>query len=138
MDVSLQRDMESGEDEQKIDISPDAKLNYLEVHRDQQYTLVVGTKRKNHSQSLKAHCPRFHRGKDEGWFLVLGDVDNRELLALKRISGVNGPRKVHYLQFVTPPNQGKLELTLPLAINLCSCVEHTRVPRYCCCKYCFF
>lgn len=106
IDLSLQSDMELGE-EKKIDVSPDLKPNFLELHRDQQYTLIVGTKRKNYSQSLKAHCPKFHRAKDEGWFLILGDIDRRELLALKRVAGINGPRKIHYLQFTAPPNPCK-------------------------------
>ena len=32
-----------------------------------------------------AHAPRFPKPKDEGWFLVIGDVEQYEVLALKRV-----------------------------------------------------
>ncbi|XP_023246702.1 activating signal cointegrator 1 complex subunit 3 [Copidosoma floridanum] len=111
IDLALQGDLESTEKEKKIEIAESADKKYISLHRDSEYTLVVGTKRKNHSQSqLRAHCPRFHRPKDEGWFLILGDVENRELWALKRVAGINGPRKMHYLQFKTPSCPGPMRL----------------------------
>lgn len=61
--------------------------------------------RLNHARELKAHAPKFSRSKDEGWFLTLGSVDDNELLALKRVSGVRG-RSVQQLSFYTPSKPG--------------------------------
>lgn len=106
IDLCIQGDAEFSEDK-KIEISSKTAGKYLHLNGNQEYTLVVGSRRKNYSQTLKAHCPRFHRGKDEGWFLVLGDLAHRELWALKRVSGINGSRKTHYLQFTTPATSGE-------------------------------
>lgn len=46
----------------------------------------------------KAYAPKFPKPKDEGWFLIVGDVDNKELVALKRVSYVRGELyHVYYL-----------------------------------------
>jgi len=62
----------------------------------------------NKSKTLKAHCPMFLKGKDESWFLVLGNIQNRELWALKRVSSINSQQRCHQLQFTTPDSLGKL------------------------------
>lgn len=67
--------------------------------------------RLNHSRDLKAHAPRFSRPKDEGWFLTLGSVDDGELLALKRVTGVRG-KSTQQLSFYSPPKPGKFSLSL--------------------------
>lgn len=82
----------------------------INIHKDQDYILNIGMRRKNKSSNLKAHCPMFHKGKDEGWFLVLGSIQNRELLALKRVSGISGERKCHQLQFTAPSDLGNFIL----------------------------
>ena len=47
-----------------------------------------------HTQSdPKAYAPKFPKTKDEGWWLVLGEVDSGELLALKRIGFIRGRTK---------------------------------------------
>jgi activating signal cointegrator complex subunit 3 len=38
----------------------------------------------------KAYTPRFPKPKDEGWFLIIGNVDARELVALKRVPCIRG------------------------------------------------
>ena len=38
------------------------------------------------SKAPTAHTPRFPKIKEEGWWIVVGDVVNDELLALRRIS----------------------------------------------------
>lgn len=81
--------------------------DYILVQSDTEYTLNIGLKRIYHSRTLKAHCPMFQKGKDESWFLILGDVHNKELLALKRVSGVNSQHRYHQLQFTTPRHLGK-------------------------------
>lgn len=81
--------------------------NPIIVQRKEEYTLIIGLKRDNNTKFLKAHCPMFSKGKDESWFLVLGDVKNKELLALKRASGVNNQQKYHRLQFTISDQLGK-------------------------------
>ena len=43
-----------------------------------------------HPSDRHAHAPRFPKAKDEGWWLVLGEVDSGELLALKRVGFIHG------------------------------------------------
>lgn len=54
----------------------------------------------------KVHCPKFPKGKDEGWFLTLGDPYNGELMAMKRCAYRNN-KSSHQLSFITPSKIGK-------------------------------
>ena len=49
----------------------------------------------------KVHAPRFPKAKDEGWWLVLGEVDSGELVALKRLGFVRGSTRSS-LAFCSP------------------------------------
>lgn len=80
-------------------------FDYISIRKGQDYILNVIMKRKNKSNNLKAHCPLFQKGKDEGWFLVLGNVSDKELLVLKRASAINEQRK-YQLQFTAPSKLG--------------------------------
>lgn len=75
------------------------------VHMERDYTLNVKMLRKNRSPSLKVHCPLYHKGKQEGWFLVLGN--EQELLALKRVTAINNNHKNISLQLQIPQQRGK-------------------------------
>jgi hypothetical protein len=86
---------------------PSTKSDWIQVHADQEYTLMVQLERVNRARDLKVHSPRFPRGKDEGWFLTLGNIESRELMALKRVSAVRGSRKCQQLTFFTPKTTGK-------------------------------
>ncbi|XP_011704031.1 PREDICTED: activating signal cointegrator 1 complex subunit 3 isoform X2 [Wasmannia auropunctata] len=88
--------------------------DYVPVRRNEEHTLIIGLKRMNNSKTLKAHCPMFLKGKDESWFLVLGDIQNRELWALKRVSGINNQLRYHQLQFTTPNSLGTTKLAFYL------------------------
>ncbi|XP_026299668.1 activating signal cointegrator 1 complex subunit 3 isoform X2 [Apis mellifera] len=88
-------------------------LDYINIHKDQDYILNIIMKRKNKSNNLKAHCPLFQKGKDEGWFLILGNVSDKELLVLKRASAINEQRK-YQLQFTAPSKLGQTTLTFYL------------------------
>ena len=107
LEVSLQ-----GSDEEESDnkiISLQTKSNKCtDVYENRDYTFTVTMSRKNRSSNLKAHSPCFLRGKDEGWFLVLGDISQQELWALKRVSGISGPKRSNQLQFTAPSSPGKL------------------------------
>lgn len=75
------------------------------VHMERDYTMNVKMQRKNRSSGLKVHCPLYHKGKQEGWFLVLGN--GRELLALKRVAAINNNRRSIPLQLQIPQQRGK-------------------------------
>lgn len=69
-------------------------------------TLSVRLQRKGRAPAgLRAHAPRLARGADETWFLSLGSVEHRELMALKRVSGLRATA-THSLTF-TIPQTGK-------------------------------
>jgi activating signal cointegrator complex subunit 3 len=86
---------------------PGTKADWIQVHADQEYTLMVQMERVNCTRDLKVHSPRFPRGKDEGWFLTVGSIESGELLALKRVSAIRGSRKCQQLTFCTPKTIGK-------------------------------
>ncbi|CAG0914937.1 unnamed protein product [Notodromas monacha] len=67
----------------------------------------------NNKWNTAAVTPAWNKGKDEGWFLVLGCVDSGELLGLKRV-GYIATRATFHLTFHTPPAPGRLLLTLYL------------------------
>ncbi|XP_061770948.1 activating signal cointegrator 1 complex subunit 3 [Nerophis ophidion] len=92
--------------------------NWLEVHADQEYVLQVTLRRINmgqqrRKQDNKAQAPRFPKVKDEGWFLVIGEVDHKTLLAVKRVGYVRNHTNVS-IAFYTPENVGKCIYTLYL------------------------
>ncbi|XP_037533274.1 activating signal cointegrator 1 complex subunit 3 [Nematolebias whitei] len=85
--------------------------SWLDVHADQEYVLQVSLRRlsmgqQRRQQDSKAQAPRFPKVKDEGWFLVLGELEHKELLAVKRV----GPVRSHTaaaVAFYTPETTGK-------------------------------
>lgn len=101
---------------------PDRKSadDCIDVHANTNYTLEITLKRKNRSNNLRAHSPLFLRGKDEGWFLVLGDIAQRELWALKRAAGINNQPKLNQLEFTAPSFTGRLKLALFMIFCLVS------------------
>ncbi|XP_078037665.1 activating signal cointegrator 1 complex subunit obelus [Augochlora pura] len=113
IDVSLEGHYSDGIKQKSI-ILKTASTTSIDVHQDQDYTLNIGMKRRNKSNNLKVHCPMYQKGKDEGWFLVLGNTYDKELWALKRVSGINDQRKCHQLQFTTPSKLGSTAITLYL------------------------
>lgn len=64
---------------------------------------MCGLQRKQDSHAV---TPRFPKSKDEGWFLILGEVDKRELLALKRVGFVRN-HQVVCMSFYTPEVPGR-------------------------------
>ncbi|XP_014597737.1 PREDICTED: activating signal cointegrator 1 complex subunit 3 [Polistes canadensis] len=112
IDLTLHGNWEDG-NEKKIPL----QTNYnqvIDLRENEEYTLVIKMKRKNHSNTLKAHCPMFQKGKDEGWFLLLGDISKRELWALRRVNSINDHHRIYQLQFTAPRNIGSMKLTFYL------------------------
>lgn len=67
------------------------------------YLFLAGLQGK---QDNHAVAPRFPKSKDEGWFLILGEVDKRELIALKRVGYVRN-HHVASISFYTPEAPGR-------------------------------
>uniref|UniRef100_A0A8C8TR72 Activating signal cointegrator 1 complex subunit 3 n=1 Tax=Peromyscus maniculatus bairdii TaxID=230844 RepID=A0A8C8TR72_PERMB len=90
---------------------------WIKLHADQEYVLQVSLQRVHFEPQGKhesyAVTPRFPKLKDEGWLLILGEVDKRELIALKRVGFV----RTHHdasLSFFTPETPGRYIFTLYL------------------------
>lgn len=97
---------------------PPTKDDWIPIHRDQDYTLqtnfhryVNKMHRTNETIIPKAHCPKFPKVKDEGWFLVLGAPHDGELIALKRCSYRN-TRSTHQVTFTAPHRIGRFIYTV--------------------------
>jgi activating signal cointegrator complex subunit 3 len=85
---------------------------WQDVHADQEYLLEVFLHRLNNCPR-NAHAPKFPKPKPAGWFLVLGDVEAGELLALKRITSLK-PTQNLSLSFFSPETCGRVIYTLYL------------------------
>nr|XP_040137973.1 activating signal cointegrator 1 complex subunit 3 [Ictidomys tridecemlineatus] len=91
---------------------------WIKLHADQEYVLQVSLQRVHFGfhkgkQESSAVTPRFPKSKDEGWFLILGEVDKRELIALKRVGYVRN-HHIASLSFFTPEIPGRYIFTLYL------------------------
>ncbi|XP_061631426.1 activating signal cointegrator 1 complex subunit 3 isoform X1 [Phyllopteryx taeniolatus] len=98
--------------------NPREARSWLDVHADQEYVLQVSLRRINRGQTrrkqdAKAQAPRFPKVKTEGWFLVVGEVDHKALLAVKRIGYVRNHSTVS-VAFYSPEKTGKCIYTLYL------------------------
>ncbi|GAB6024989.1 activating signal cointegrator 1 complex subunit [Chamberlinius hualienensis] len=102
----------------KIDFTSAQKqsMEWITVNANKEYSLKVCLNRLNRVQrsECQAHCPRFPRVKDEGWILILGNRENGEMLALKRIAFVYGSNHTYHLSFCAPPKVGRVIYTLYL------------------------
>ncbi|XP_075718320.1 activating signal cointegrator 1 complex subunit 3 [Rhinoderma darwinii] len=91
---------------------------WISLHADQEYVLQVNLQRiragyRKGKQDSKAIASKFPKAKDEGWFLILGEVDKKELVALKRVGYVRN-RSTVSIAFYTPENIGRCIYTLYL------------------------
>lgn len=99
---------------------------------ESEYKLHVGLTRKSirssssngkqqpQRQDGKIYAPMFPKPQYESWWMILGDANRDELLAMKRISMRNGPNETltnksnSVLTFDTPERLGKQQYTLYL------------------------
>lgn len=91
---------------------------WIKLHADQQYVLQVSLQRVHfgfHKGKHESHAvtPRFPKLKDEGWVLILGEVDKRELMAVKRVGFVRTHHEAS-ISFFTPETPGRYIFTLYL------------------------
>lgn len=63
-------------------------------------------------------CLLLIQPKDEGWFMILGDTEYRDVIALKRLGGVK--RKTQQQLLITTPNvEGTRGLVIFKHIQCC-------------------
>lgn len=74
---------------------------------------MVDLFRLGRKNSQYIYSPKFPKPKDEGWFLTLGNIEYKELLALKRI-GYRSNRSTHQLCFTAPQKTGRTIYTVYL------------------------
>lgn len=94
-------------------VQPQSRDRWMEVHPGEEYTLNVSLIRLGKRETNQIYCPKFPKGKDEGWFLTLGNQENGELIAMKRI-GYRHNKSSHQLTFYTPEKRGRLIYTVYL------------------------
>ncbi|KAK3734227.1 hypothetical protein QZH41_012947, partial [Actinostola sp. cb2023] len=99
----------------KLDLHDGRHDNWSRVHADQEYSLNINLRRLNRvkGSEIKVHAPLFPKSKTEGWWLVLGDTDSGELIALKRLGTIRSTTQTT-LSFYTPENLGRKIYTLYL------------------------
>lgn len=100
---------------------PPNKDHWMHIHQNEEYTIQAKfhrniekssrNKRNKEHTIPKVHCPKFSKVKDEGWFMILGDSNNGELLALKRCSYRNS-NSYHSVTFTAPERIGKWKQNL--------------------------
>ncbi|XP_074644659.1 activating signal cointegrator 1 complex subunit 3-like [Tubulanus polymorphus] len=92
--------------------------DWIQVHADQEYVLNIRLTRLNKTKKRdsKAFAPKFTKAKDEGWFLIVGDIENQELIAIKRIGFVRQSTNVT-LSIYSPENTGRVIYTVYLLSN---------------------
>ncbi|XP_029414442.1 activating signal cointegrator 1 complex subunit 3 isoform X3 [Nannospalax galili] len=114
-------DLVEGHNERSIStLSADKRDDnkWIKLHADQEYVLQVSLQRIHFGfhkgkQECYAVTPRFPKSKDEAWFLILGEVDKKELIALKRVGYIRNHHDVS-LAFYTPETPGRYIFTLYL------------------------
>ncbi|KAL4717222.1 hypothetical protein ACJJTC_017109 [Scirpophaga incertulas] len=82
---------------------------WMPLHAEQEYTVVLEMQRRGGNPN-NVLCPRFPRGKNEGWFLTLGSLEHSELHALKRVP----PKGTAQITFYTPSQPGRIIYTVYL------------------------
>lgn len=112
---------ESGQKETKVISTAQTEgiaRNWVPVHAEQEYVVVIEMTKENSGFkgqrfNTKAHAPHFPKVKDVGWWVVLGEMDSGELLAVKRAGQVRS-RSTVSLSFYTPEILGRKIYTVYL------------------------
>lgn len=79
----------------------------MDISAESEYTLLVEMKILNRVVPSKAHAPKFSKPKDVGWFIMLGSIEQWELIALKRNANTRYRTTSSRLVFNTPSKPGK-------------------------------
>lgn len=79
----------------------------MDILAESEYMLLIEMKILNRIVPAKAHAPKFSKPKDVGWFMMLGSVEEWELIVLKRNANTRYRTTTSKLAFTTPPKSGK-------------------------------
>ena len=85
-------------------------INSEDIIAGEPVIMAVSLNREGDQEPAPVSAPRFPGRKDENWWLVVGNVEANQLLAIKRISLQNSATAK--LQFAAPEQHGATELTL--------------------------
>lgn len=78
----------------------------MDILSSSEYTLIAEVKILNRVIPSKAYAPKFSKPKDVGWFMILGSIEQWDLIGLKR--NVNRYRTTSSrLVFNTPAKPSK-------------------------------
>lgn len=108
VEIKLRGPLKHDEEIDRLIQQPSDRNIWYQVHADEEYTMMVHLQRFGAKTSKHIYC-RFPKPKDEGWFLTLGNQENGELLALKRVSY---NRNSHPLIFNAPTTPGRVIYTV--------------------------
>ena len=122
VELSLCEDATDDDNKEKQQGAPSIRIDtkdgkkWIKVKPDTDYTLNIKVGRSRYPErtqgdSIKAYAPHFPKPKDEGWFMVLGTVDNGELVALKRVATLRGTSN-QQINFTTPEESQRMIMTL--------------------------
>lgn len=110
VDIKLRGPLKEKDEVDRMIAQPGNHKTWYEVHADEEYTLMVNLFRVGAKTNNHIYCG-FPKPKDEGWFLTLGNQENGELLALKRV-GYKSNRSSHPLIFTAPSRPGRVIYTI--------------------------
>ncbi len=114
--IAVDLELQVGEESPKVKLPKrqNTNPNWIKVAADEDCTLIVNLRRINKlRREEKAFAPKFPKPQDESWFLVLGNVEDNDMLALKRVSTIRGQTS-QQLAFVAPEKPGRVILTVYL------------------------
>jgi len=85
---------------------------WIKVTAGSEVTISITMRRMNRlgKEGVKVHAPKYQKPKDEGWVVVVGSPDTRELVALKRIGSIKG--STTFSVVVCPEEVGSILYTL--------------------------
>lgn len=110
IEIKLRGPLKQEQEVDRLIKQPLDRKVWQEVHAGEEYTLMVNLYRLGAKTSNHIYC-RFPKPKDEGWFLTMGNQENGELLALKRVS-YKSNRSSHPLIFRAPMKLGRVIYTV--------------------------
>lgn len=98
------------EEVDQLVVQPANRNQWIQIHAEEEYTLIVNLHRLGVRTSNYIHCA-FPKPKDENWFLTVGNPENGELIGMKRVS-YKSARSSHHLILNAPPRLGRLIYTV--------------------------
>ena len=103
---------------------PMQNRRWIQIEPETDYIFNLNLLRKDTTETnnSKAITPKFPKQKDEGWFLIVGEIETGELIALKRIPFINNKQQQHKrgnqfnqkLEFTSPSKLGRMIYTIYL------------------------